>query len=42
MIMTKDPLRNTQLSLPLLLSEIGGVTDWHQSLGYRELGTYKP
>ena len=36
MIYGKDPLRNTQITIPLLYHDFGGVTDWHQSLSYRE------
>ena len=35
-----DPLRNTQTSLPLSKQIFGGVTDWHQSPGYREPGVF--
>ena len=29
------------LSLPLLLTTFGGVTDWYQSHGYREHDVFK-
>ena len=35
-----DPLRIIQTSLLLLKQIFGGVTDWHQSPGYREPGVF--